>query len=88
MTGCGRPPPVHARPFGCNMMKRITRLAALLALVVTMVTDGSVNQKQLCTTDGGDGLCAAYYMQTVRIRKLHLVRPDLILFPVSYETLC
>ena len=70
------------------MMKRITRFAALLALVVTMVADGSVNQKQPCTTDGGDGLCAAYYMQTVHIRKLHLVRPDLILFPVSYETLC
>ncbi|MGA2501825.1 MAG: hypothetical protein ABSH20_29135 [Tepidisphaeraceae bacterium] len=70
------------------MMKRTPRLAALLALVVTMVTDGAVNQTQPCTTEGGDGLCTTYYMQTVHIRKLHLVRPDLILYPVSYETLC
>ncbi|MFI5380211.1 MAG: hypothetical protein ACHRHE_13010 [Tepidisphaerales bacterium] len=69
------------------MMKRITRLAALLSLVVTMVTDGSVNRMRPCTTDG-PGELSTTYMETVRIRKLHLVRPDLIPYPVNYETLC
>ena len=69
------------------MMKRITRLAALFALVVTMVTEGSVNRKQPCTTDGPSELSTTY-MEVVRIRKLHLVRPDLIPYPISYETLC
>ncbi len=69
------------------MMKRITRLAALLALVVTMVTEGSVNPTPPCTTDG-TGQVSTTYMEALRVRKLHLVRPDLIPYPIRYESLC
>jgi hypothetical protein len=30
----------------------------------------------------------AVYRPEVRLRKLHLVRPDLILYPIAYEVYC
>jgi hypothetical protein len=30
----------------------------------------------------------AYRMMEVRIRRLHLVRPDLIPYPIAYEVIC
>jgi hypothetical protein len=34
-----------------------------------------------------DGLAERYYPE-VRLRKLHLVRPDLIPYPISFEVYC
>ena len=31
---------------------------------------------------------AGHYLPEVRIRKLHLVRPDLIPYPIAYEIVC
>ena len=33
-------------------------------------------------------VAATYPAQAVRLRKLHLVRPDLIPYPIAYEVVC
>jgi hypothetical protein len=37
-----------------------------------------------CALDG----VASYYTPLVHLRKLHLVRPDLIPFPIEYDVYC
>ncbi len=31
---------------------------------------------------------SAHFVPEVRLRKLHLVRPDLIMYPLAYEVVC
>ena len=58
----------------------------------------------VCALAGSTGLCAndapvarqslqsgpqvAYRPMEVRLRRLHLVRPDLIPYPIAYEIIC
>jgi hypothetical protein len=71
------------------MLTRLTRLAALIVLVVAM---GSANSATAAPpgppADNGVAALTTSFMQAVRIRKLHLVRPDLIPYPIQYDTLC
>ena len=39
-------------------------------------------------TTGSTGVLAQRYYPEVRLRKLHLVRPDLIPFPIDFDVYC
>jgi hypothetical protein len=67
-------------------LRRFARVALLIALawsatpIPTQAPDASTN----ATAD--DAL--ASLRPEVRLRKLHLVRPDLIPYPIAYEVCC
>jgi len=56
----------------------------LVALV--MMTIGGTNSKQP-SLGAGENASARNYGE-VRLRKLHLVRPDLIPYPIAYDVYC
>lgn len=62
-------------------MCQFARLLVLVALMSICPTSGDDR-----TTPAGDGSMAA--REQVRLRKLHLVRPDLIPYPISFEVYC
>ena len=47
----------------------------------------SSHRPALIAPVNGPALSQAYFPE-VRLRKLHLVRPDLIPYPISYEVYC
>jgi hypothetical protein len=66
-------------------MLRLTPRVLLLSALTTLVrpttapaTTGNTNV---------DSVATSYYPE-VRLRKLHLVRPDLIQYPIAYEVYC
>jgi hypothetical protein len=66
-------------------MAFLLRSIGLLALVALAVSAGAMPAQPV----GGatlDSTCG--YQYEVRIRKIHLVRPDLIPYPISYEIVC
>jgi hypothetical protein len=65
------------------MASVVRRLARLLA--VAFVIGATITPAQ--TPSAGQTPVAGLYPE-VRLRKLHLVRPDLILYPISYEVCC
>jgi hypothetical protein len=72
-----------------NMARIIRRLLASALLVcVTVIPSG------VCANDAGAGLKGqqptqiAYRRIEVRLRRLHLMRPDLIPYPIAYEIIC
>jgi len=70
-----------ARRFAFRTMSRLV-LPALLLLARPTATP-AVNAAPEVT-----GPIAASMFPEVRLRKLHLVRPDLIFYPVQYEVYC
>jgi hypothetical protein len=67
-------------------MECALRLVVRLAVSVCAVVGGSV----VGPSDGqaGEQGMALRILPEVRLRKLHLVRPDLILYPIAVEVLC
>lgn len=63
------------------MASRLRNIARLLLLAGALLVTASP-----APAPAGDELMAA--AQEVRLRKLHLVRPDLIPFPMAYEVYC
>jgi hypothetical protein len=73
------------RSLSSLVVRRITRFALLACLLVlTRPTTHSA----AVDADRNDGAVAQSYYPEVRLRKLHLVRPDLIPYPISYEVYC
>jgi len=70
-----------ARRFAFRMMSRLA-LPALLLLARPTTTPA------VSTAPAVTGPIAASMFPEVRLRKLHLVRPDLIFYPVQYEVYC
>jgi hypothetical protein len=73
------------------MIRRFFLLSTLVALGASVAGSGPVGPKistsagqRLQVSDGG----VRYMFPEVRLRKLHLVRPDLILYPIDYEVYC
>jgi hypothetical protein len=66
---------------------RLTPRLVLLAFIVTSVrpSPGANNTPSDKPVIGP--VTQSYYPE-VRLRKLHLVRPDLIPYPISYEVYC
>jgi len=70
--------PVRSAHSGLFM--RLLIVGCLLALPMIPPTSGQ-------TTTAGETPTAGIYPE-VRLRKLHLVRPDLIPYPIAYEVCC
>lgn len=68
------------------MFFRIRRLIASLTLLATL-TIGGVNTSPASAPNAEQALDNIASTQ-VRLRKLHLVRPDLIPYPIAYEVCC
>jgi hypothetical protein len=62
---------------------RVVAVAGLLAVMTATATP--VRSTDDVRTAGED---AAASVREVRLRKLHLVRPDLIPYPIAYEVCC
>ena len=61
-----------------------TALVAIALMSATMLTSDTCAEK--ANPPHSQGLAAMH--QEVRLRKLHLVRPDLIPYPIEYEYYC
>jgi len=64
------------------MLRSFTRLALLIALALTSTPLPKANPP------AGSEPSIASLPPEVRLRKLHLVRPDLIPYPIAYEVCC
>jgi hypothetical protein len=64
-----------------RLLTRLTLAACLLATAIVPPTQGNASD---ATTTGEQAVTRA----EVRLRKLHLVRPDLIPYPIAYEVCC
>jgi len=64
---------------------KVARLVVLLAVIITPFTPppASTSAKDI----KGEMPLTGMYPE-VRLRKLHLVRPDLIPYPIAYEVCC
>ena len=69
------------------MLRRVHRIARFaLVCCVTVVLAGLAPADHSATVPArGEDATAA---SEVRLRKLHLVRPDLIPYPIAYEVCC
>ncbi|HZL33869.1 MAG TPA: hypothetical protein VFC78_01085 [Tepidisphaeraceae bacterium] len=65
------------------------RLAMLIGIAVFCSTtpSGSAAPDNAAGLDSQSPLARSFYPE-VRLRKLHLVRPDLIPYPIAYEIYC
>jgi len=73
-----------------SVVRSIARLAprlVVLAFIVTSVRPSPGASKDV-SPDNSIGPVTQSYYPEVRLRKLHLVRPDLIPYPISYEVYC
>lgn len=68
----------------CFPPRRFVRLLVLACLLVAAAAP--VHRPAPMSNDRGEGASAAAI--EVRLRKLHLVRPDLIPYPIAYEVCC
>jgi hypothetical protein len=57
----------------------------LLAAAILCATATADPAPPRAASEGESGLAA---LPVVRLRKLHLVRPDLIPYPIAYEVVC
>ena len=69
-------------------MPRSARFAfrVLLVLAAAFTATSPAEQPAPAGLPAGEAVAAGY--PEVRIRKLHLVRPDLIPYPLAYEIVC
>jgi len=69
-----------------SLVRKVTRLSVLALLLVAPLTPPRIaaagNNGDRSTGNG------AVAMHEVRLRKLHLVRPDLIPYPIAFEVVC
>jgi hypothetical protein len=68
---------------GIRLLSRAFAVAMLLS--AGMIPPTSTSAGTPTTTQGIDAVAHRY---EVRLRKLHLVRPDLILYPICYDVYC
>jgi hypothetical protein len=61
-------------------ISQIVRISGVAALLVCMSASSPTPKPTACV--------ASAFMPEVRLRKIHLVRPDLIPYPISYEIDC
>jgi len=67
------------------MLRRVVQRAGIaLVCFASLFASPSTSYQAAASADG---LIASNYPE-VRLRKLHLVRPDLIPYPIAYEVIC
>jgi len=71
------------------MVSPLRRVARLLVLVCVFASGfGPTQASRPAAATRGDEPTDPVAFQEVRLRKLHLVRPDLIPYPIAYEVVC
>jgi hypothetical protein len=69
------------------MMRRtLPRVARLILLAAVLVVPAGAHRAVTSRNDGTQP--SAKLPPEVRLRKLHLVRPDLIQYPIAFEVYC
>ena len=72
-----------------GLIRRTTRLAlAALLLSVAGLRPADASQPIAAPSAAASGDTLATLRPEVRLRKLHLVRPDLIQYPLAYDVIC
>jgi hypothetical protein len=66
-------------------LRQTARWTLLLCLSCSALTSNGISQRP---SPGNGEDPSARLMPEVRMRKLHLVRPDLIPYPIAYEVYC
>lgn len=69
-------------------MKRGIRFLSRAFAVAMLLSAGMIPPAPPARTPSNSNLDTASIRYEVRLRKLHLVRPDLILYPIQYEVYC
>jgi hypothetical protein len=69
-----------------SFLRLVLASAALLIVGPVTRSAGPVASSGAVAPDAASA--QAVYRPEVRLRKLHLVRPDLILYPLAYEVYC
>ena len=69
-----------------QVSRRLSRSALLLAVACLGLLPPSTGSAVSAPADGRDSV--AGIRPETRLRKLHLVRPDLIPYPIAYEVYC
>jgi hypothetical protein len=70
-----------------SFLRQTVRAALLLGVVIGMGATSPAGANKTGTPAVGESATAGW-MPEVRLRKLHLVRPDLIPYPIAYEVCC
>jgi len=80
-------PKVSIMKRGICLLSRAFAVAMLLSagMIPPSTTSARTPTTQTGLTQGIDAVAHRY---EVRLRKLHLVRPDLILYPICYDVYC
>jgi hypothetical protein len=69
-------------------MKRGIRFLSQAVAIALLLSAGTIPPTTSARTPSTPTLKTASTHYQVRLRKLHLVRPDLILYPIQYEVYC
>ena len=74
----------------CRLARSVLPATCLLALLsgVAPTPTGRAAQPAVPAATGAAGEAVAGARPEVRLRKLHLVRPDLIPYPIAYDVYC
>lgn len=70
------------------MFARISSLCAIALLVLFALTAGSSRPVSAAPAAGASAAVSYIPELEVRLRKVHVVRPDLIPYPIAYEVIC
>ena len=70
------------------MTAAVARLVARVIVVVCLLSAAITPHQPPATAGAGATGENAIARSEVRLRKLHLVRPDLIPYPIAYEVCC
>ena len=66
---------------------RLTRILVIVALLAVPFTPPAATRAADRDATRGEAPVSGIYPE-VRLRKLHLVRPDLIPYPIAFEVCC
>ena len=77
-----------SRPSTPRRLSRTLLLSAVLGLALVAPQAGSTAPVSAGPSPAADQDAVAGLRPETRLRKLHLVRPDLIPYPIAYEVYC
>jgi hypothetical protein len=69
-------------------IRRLISSGVLLCVVAASAGDRSASPTASAKPIAASPTQVSYHYIEVRLRRLHLARPDLILYPIAYEVIC
>jgi hypothetical protein len=69
-------------------MRRLKLAVGLVVVLCALTSHGEPNNTLVPPPADQVDASDAFTRQQIRIRKLHLVRPDLIPYPIAYDVVC